>query len=202
VPALIRFDNPNAVHDAELTMPIPKNPDDDLPEGRPEDEDEDDDAPEGGRCPICALLAGECDHLVASIDLTYAEFVAGSIFAHERVILDLLEHLAASDPDALKVAGAGPVLEHVATLVKSETEEGASTGDATAIYYPQIMAALSHLLQEDEDVTATGIAAASGDDSSVENLWAQEPERIVEQLIERLQGLVEEVDEEGLGARD
>jgi len=183
-------------------MPIPTNPEDDLPEGEPEDEDEDEDVAAGGRCPICELLAGECDHLVASIDLTYAEFVAGSIFAHERVILDLLEHLAASDPDALKVAGAGPVLEHVANLVKSETDEGASAGDATAVYYPQIMAALSHLLQEDEDVTATGIDAVSGDDSSVENLWAQEPERIVEQLIERLQGLVEEVDGEGLGARD
>ena len=112
------------------------------------------------------------------------------------MILDLLEHLAGSDPDALKVAGAGPVLEHVATLVKSETEEGASPGDAMAIYYPQLMAALSHVLQEDEDVTATVIDADTGDDSSVENLWAQEPEWIVERLIERLQGLVEEVDEE------
>ena len=182
-------------------MPTPKNPEDDLPEDQPEDDEEDDEVPAGGRCPICELLAGECDHLVASIDLTYSEFVAGAIFAHERVILDLLEHLAASDPDALKVAGAGPVLEHVATLVKSETEEGASPGDAMAIYYPQIMAALSHMLQEDEDVTATAIDAATGDDSSVENLWAQEPEWIVERLIERLRGLVEEVDDEGLGTR-
>jgi len=182
-------------------MPTPKNPEDDLPENQPEDEEEDDEVPAGGRCPICELLAGECDHLVASIDLTYSEFVAGAIFAHERVILDLVERLAASDPEALKVAGAGPVLEHVASLVESETEEGASAGDAMAIYYPQIMAALSHMLQEDEDVTATGIEAATGNDSSVENLWAQEPEWIVERLIERLQALVEEVDEEGLGAR-
>ena len=180
-------------------MPTPKNPEDDRPEDRPEDDEEDDEVPAGGRCPICELLAGECDHLVASIDLTYSEFVAGAIFAHERVILDLLEHLAASDPDALKAAGAGPVLEHVATLVTSETEEGASPGDATAIYYPQIMAALSHILQEDEDVTATGIDAATGEDSTVENLWAQEPEWIVERLIERLQGLVEEVDDEDRG---
>jgi hypothetical protein len=178
-------------------MSTPKNPEDELPENQPEDEDEDDEVPAGGRCPICERLAGECDHLVASIDLTYSEFVAGAIFAHERAILDLLEHLAASDPDALKVAGSGPVLEHVATLVRAETEEGASPGDAIAIHYPRLMAALSHMLQEDEDVTATGIDAVSGDDSSVENLWAQEPEWIVERLIERLQELVEEVDEEG-----
>ena len=176
-------------------MPAPENPDDDVPKDPPEDDADEEEVPAGGRCPICELLPGECDHLVASIDLTYAEFVAGAIFAYERVILDLLEHLAASDPDALKVAGAGPVLEHVATLVRSETEEGASAGDAVAIYYPQIMAALSHMLQEEEDVTATVIDAASGEDSSVENLWAEEPEWIVARLIERLQGLVDEVDE-------
>ncbi len=157
-------------------------------------EEEDDEVPAGGRCPICELQAGECDHLVASINLTYAEIVAGAAFVHERVILDLLEHLAASDPDALKVAGAGPVLEHVATLVKAETEDGASAGDAVAIHFPQIMAAMSQLLQEDGDVTATEIDAASGPDSSVENLWSQDPEGIVERLIERLEELVEEVD--------
>lgn len=174
-------------------MPAPKNPDDDLPESPGDDEDEDE-ASAGGRCPICEMPAGECDHLVASIDLTYSEFVAGAMFAHERTVLDLLERLAASDPDTLKAAGAGPVLEHVATLVRDETEEGASTGDALAIYHPQILAALSHLLQEDEDVTATNVEAASGND--VENLWAQDPEWIVERLIERLQGLADEVDEE------
>jgi hypothetical protein len=181
-------------------MPTRKNPEDDLPEDRPEDEeedDEDDEIPAGGLCPICESPAGECDHLVATIDLTYSEFVAGAIFVHERVILDLVEHLAASDPDALKVAGAGPVLEHVASLVRDETEEGVSAADAVAICYPQLMAALSHMMQEEEDVTATGIDAATGDDSSVENLWAQEPEWVVERLIERLQGLIEEVDEEG-----
>ena len=176
-------------------MPAPENPEDDFLEDPLDDDEDEEEVAAGGRCPICEMLAGECDHLVASIDLTYAEFVAGAIFAHERVILDLLEHLAASDPDALKVAGAGPVLEQVATLVRSETEEGASAGDAVAIYYPQIMAALSHMLQEEEDVTATGIDAASGEDSSVENLWAQEPELIVERLIERLQGLADEIDE-------
>lgn len=178
-------------------MPTPTNPADDLPEDQRGDEEEDDEVPAGGRCPICELLAGECDHLVASIDLTYSEFVAGAIFARERVVLDLLEHLAACDPDSLKVAGAGPLLEHVAALVKAETDEGASTGDAVAIYFPKIMAAISQLLQEDEDVTATEIDSASGDDSSVENLWAQEPEWIVDRLIERLEGLVDEVDAEG-----
>lgn len=176
-------------------MPVPENPDDDLPEG-PEDDEDDDEAAAGASCPICEMLAGECDHLVASIDLTYSEFVAGALFAHERAVLDLLEQLAASDPDALKVAGAGPVLEHVATLVKGETEEGASTGDALAIYHPQILAALSHLLQEDEDVTVTNVDADSGDDSAVENLWAQDPEGIVERLIERLEGFVDEIEAE------
>ena len=179
-------------------MSIASNPEDDLPEDLAEDdEDEDDeDVPAGGRCPICEALAGECDHLVASIDLTYAEFVAGAIFAHERVILDLLERLAASDPDALKVAGAGQMLEHVATLVRAETEEGASVGDAVSIHYPKIMATLSHMLQEEEDVTATATETAAAEDSSVENLWAQEPEWIVERLIERLQALADEIDEQ------
>ena len=90
-----------------------------------------------------------------------------------------------------------PALRQAATLVRDETAEGASPGDAVAIYYPQIMAALSHLLQEDEDVTATGVDAASGDDSSVEHLWASEPEWIVERLIERLQCFVDEIDAEG-----
>lgn len=177
-------------------MPVPENPEHDLREDLPEEDPDEEVVAAGSRCPICEMLAGECDHLVASIDLTYSEFVAGAMFAHERVILELLEHLAASDPEALKVAGAGPVLAHVATLVRDETAEGASPGDAVAIYYPQIMAALSHLLQEDEDVTATGVDAASGDDSSVEHLWAKEPEWIVERLIERLQVFVDEVDEE------
>jgi hypothetical protein len=186
----------------ELIMPAPQNPEDDLfddPAGGDEDDEEVD---AGTRCPLCEMLAGECDHLVASIDLTYSEFIAGAIFAQERPVLGLLEHLAASDPDALKVAGAGPVLEHVATLVRDETEEGATPGDAVSIYYPQIMAALSHLLQEDEDVTATGIDAASGEDSSVANFWAQEPEVIVERLIERLQGFVDEIEEEGDEGRE
>ena len=177
-------------------MSAAKNPDDDLFDNPEEEEDDDEQgSASGARCPICEMLVGECDHLVASIDLTYSEFIAGAIFAQERVILDLLEHLAASEPDALKVAGAGPMLEHVATLVKSETAEGASAGDAIAIHLPQIMAALSHMLQDNEDVTATAIDADSGDGSSVENLWAQEPEWIVQQLISRLQGLAEEVDE-------
>lgn len=179
-------------------MPAPGDPEDSfLDDPSKDDEDEEEgEVAAGGRCPICEMLAGECDHLVASIDLTYSEFVAGAIFAHERVILDLLEHLAASSPEALRVAGAGPVLEHVATLVRAEMEEGATAGDAVSIHYPQIIAALSHILQEEEDVSVTGNDAASGEDSSVENLWAQEPEWIVERMIERLQGLVDEVDED------
>ena len=176
-------------------MSAAEQPDDDLFDD-PEEEDEDEEkGAAGARCPICEMLAGECDHLVASIDLTYSELIAGAIFAHERVILDLLEHLVASDPDALKVAGTGPMLEHVATLVKGEIEEGATPGDAVSIHYPQIIAAVSHMLQEDEDVTTTAVDAASGEDSTVENFWAQEPELIVERLIERLQGFVDEVDE-------
>jgi hypothetical protein len=184
--------------EGSLTMPAPGDPEDSfLDDPSKDDEDEEEgEAAAGGRCPICEMLAGECDHLVASIDLTYSEFVAGAIFAHERVILDLLEHLAASSPEALKVAGAGPVLEHVATLVRAEMEEGATAGDAVSIHYPQIIAALSHILQEEEDVSVTGNDAASGEDSSVENLWAQEPEWIVERMIERLQGLVDEIDED------
>jgi len=177
-------------------MPPVENPEDDLFDDPAEDDEDDDEVAAGARCPVCEMLAGECDHLVASIDLTYSEFIAGAIFAHERTVLGLLEHLAGSNPEALKAAGAGPALEHVATLVSDEIEEGATTGDAVSVYYPQIMEALSHLLQEDEDVTATGIDAASGDDSSVANFWAQEPELIVERLIERLQGFVDEVDEE------
>ena len=174
-------------------MPTPESPDEDLPEN-PEDDDDEDKGAAGGRCPICELLAGECDHLVASIDLTYSEFIAGAIFARERVILELLEHLCSSDPGALKVAGAGPVLEHVATLVRDEIAEGASPGDAVSIYLPQILAAVSLVLQEDEDVTVTNVDADSGDDSAVENLWAQDPEGIVERLIERLEELVDEIE--------
>lgn len=153
--------------------------------------DDEEDFAAGGRCPICEEPAGECDHLVASIDLTYAEIAAGALFAHERTALDALEQLCSCEPDALKTAGAGPVLEHVATLVQDEIAEGASPGDALSIYTPQILAALSLLLQEDEGVTVTNVDA----ESSIEHLWAEDPEWTVERLMERLEGLVEEVDE-------
>lgn len=159
-----------------------------------EHDDESDDVPAGGLCPICELGLGECDHLLASIDLTYSEIVSGTIFAYESSILDLLAHLAASDPDMLKAAGAGPLLEHLATLVRDETQQGASTGEALAACHAQMMAVLSHLLQEEEDVSVSSIEADDGDDSAVENLWARRPEHIVDLLIERLQELVEEVD--------
>ena len=174
-------------------MPMPDKPQADFPEDQPDAED--DLVPAGGRCPICGRAVSECDHLVASIDLRFSELVAGAMFTHERTILDLLEELAASDPDALKVAGASPVLEYVAGLVRDQTDEGASAGDAVANHLPHIMAALSYLLQEDEDVTATAIEADSEDDSSIENLWAEDPEWIVERLIERLQGWVAELDD-------
>lgn len=175
-------------------MPTPDNPQGDLPENRLEAEEEER-VPAGGRCAICEMPVSECDHLVASIDVRFSELVAGAIFAHERTILDLLEELAASDPDALKVAGASPVLEYVATLVRDKKDEGHSAGDAIAIHSPHIMASLSYLLQEDEDVTATSIDADSEDDSSIENLWAQDPEWIVERLIGRLQEWTEEINE-------
>ena len=174
-------------------MAAPESPEDEFPEESPDDED--DEGATGGRCPICELLAGECDHLVASIDMTYAELVAGAIFAQERRILDLFEHLAASDPEALKAAGAGPVFEHLATMVRGEMEDGAGAGDAVSIHYPRLMAALSQILQEEEDVTTTESEGESEDDSSVLNLWAQDPEWIVERLIERLQGLVDEIEQ-------
>jgi hypothetical protein len=158
----------------------------------PEDGEDDEEVAAGGACPICERAAGDCDHLVASIDLTYSEVIAGALFARERAVLDALEHLCSSDPDGLKVAGAGPVLEHVATLVRNEIAEGASPGDALSICTTQILAALSLLMQEDEDVTATNVDG----DSSIENLWAQDPEWAVERLVERLEVLVNEIDEE------
>ena len=178
-------------------MAGPKSHADEIPADMPDDGDEggEDEGAPGARCPLCEMLAGECDHLVATIDLTYAELVAGAIFAHERLILDLFEHLAASDPEALKAAGSGPVLEHLATLVRGEMDDGAGAGDAVSIHYPQLMAALSHMLQEAEHVTATEIEGESAEDSSVQNLWAQDPEWIVESLIERLQGLREEIEQ-------
>ncbi len=176
-------------------MAGPKSPEDEFPENLPDDDEEGDEDAAGARCPLCEMLAGECDHLVATIDLTYAELVAGAIFAHERLILDLFEHLAATDPDALKAAGAGPVLEHLATLVRGEMDDGAGVGDAVSIHYPQLMAALSHMLQEAEDVTATETEGESEEDSSIQNLWAQDPEWTVERLIERLQGLVDEIEQ-------
>ena len=161
----------------------------------PEDEEDDNDIPEGGICPICERPAGECDHLVAAIYLTYSEVVAGAIFAHQGAILDLLEQLAASDPDALNSAGAGPALKNLAGLIQEEMAEGMSAGDAIAMHYPHILAALSHLLQDEGDVVTTAVEADSGEDSSVENLWAQDPEWAVGRLIERLEQWAREVSE-------
>lgn len=174
-------------------MPNAEEPMDDPREDPLGNDEDEEDTVAGARCPICERAAGECDHLVASIDLAYSEFVAGAIFAHGRLILDALEKLCSSDPDALRAAGAGPVLEHVATLVRNEILEGISPGDALSNYTPHIMAALSLLLQEDEDVTATQVDPDSGEDSVIENLWAQDPEWVVERAIETLEGLVDEI---------
>ena len=158
-------------------------------------EAEDDDTPIGDRCPVCELPAGECDHLVASLDLTYSEIIAGAIFAYERDVLDLLEHLAGSDPDSLKAAGAGPELEYLASLVKAETDEGEGIGDAVSMHYPELIAVLSHTLQEDNDVLATTVDSDSEEDSSLENLWAKEPEPIVRRLLDHYRSLADTVDE-------
>ena len=165
-------------------MPLP---------GPPLEVDEDEENPGDAACPICEKRAGDCDHLVASLDLGYAELVAGAIFARQREILELLEQLASSDPDALKVAGAGPALEHVATLIQAEKEEGASAGDAIAIHYPRILAALSHVLQDDGEVTATAIDSESSDQSDLAFLWAEDPEGVVARLVERLEAWAQEV---------
>ncbi len=154
---------------------------------------DEDDVVVGDRCPVCELPAGECDHLVATLDLTYSEIVAGALFASEREILDLLEHLAASEPDAIKAAGGGAELEYLATLVRADVEEGVATGDAISNHYPELIATLSHHLQEDSDVLATTVDSDSEEDSSMENLWAKEPEPIVERLLDRYRHLAEVV---------
>lgn len=157
--------------------------------------DDEDDVAIGDRCPVCELPAGECDHLVVSLDLTYSEIVSGALFAQEREVLDLLEHLAACDPDALEAAGAGPELEYLASLVKAETDEGVSPGDAVSMHYPELIATLSHTLQGDSDVLATTVDSDSEDDSSLENLWAKRPEPIVQRLIGHLRQIADSLEE-------
>jgi hypothetical protein len=179
-----------------------ETPEKNLRAQRPRDEEEPDDAQAVGRCPICEHEAGECDHLLASIDLTYSEIVAGALFAQAGAILDLMEYLAARDTDDLKVAGAGPILEFLATLVRDEMEAGAGAGDALAVIHPQIIAAVSQILQEDDDVTAIVMDPEDTDDSAVENLWAVRPERIVGQLAARLEELADELNGEyGAGGK-
>lgn len=156
------------------------------------DEIEDDEGVAQDICPICESREGECDHLVASIDRTFSELTAGAIFAHERVVLDLLERLAAREPDLLKAAGAGPELENVATIVAAEMGEGLSAGDAVSMHLPLILAALGCMLQEQGDVTITDVDAAPGEGSSRENFWAEESERVVEGLIARLQEIADD----------
>ena len=156
----------------------------------------DDEIIEGHRCPVCEKPMNDCDHLVASINLNYSELVAGAIFAHQGTILDLLERIVTSDPDTTKVVGASPVLTHVATLIREETDQDVSSGDAVVLFYPHIMAALSYIMQEDEDVTVTSVDAETEDDTTFENLWAPQPEKIIDSLIERLQDWTEEMEQQ------
>ncbi len=162
------------------------DPDDDF-----DDDDVVDDEALGrpGNCPLCEALPGECDHLVASIDRTFSEIVAGAIFVHERDIREILEALVALGPDLLKSAGAGPALENVAESIAADIHEGLEPGEAMANNFPRLLAALSHMLQEDGEVSVSESGDVPGQTSSFENLWADEPEGVVERFIERLHAL-------------
>ncbi|HEX4984553.1 MAG TPA: hypothetical protein VFV71_00645 [Burkholderiales bacterium] len=154
----------------------------------------DDDATERN-CPLCDRPEGECDHLVAALDLTYSEVAAGAAFAHERELLDLVEHLAGCDPEAIKVAGGGAELEYLASLVRAEVRQSTSVGDAISIHYPEVIAALSHVLQDDGEVVTTTADSDSEEDSSMEYLWAKDPEPVVLRLVERLRELADTVED-------
>lgn len=163
------------------------------------DEFEDDEFESNARadcCTICESSAGECDHLVVSIDRTFSEIVAGALFAHERDIRVILEGLVSLGPELLQDIGAGPALEQVADSVASDIAEGLESGDALANNYPRLLGALSYMLQDDGDVSVSesDIDDVPGQTSSFENLWADEPEGVVERLIERLHALVEDAE--------
>jgi hypothetical protein len=153
---------------------------------------DDDEASAKDLCPICEAPEGECDHLVASIDRTYSELTAGAIFSHERIVLDLLERMAAREPDLLKAAGAGSELENVATIIAAEMEEGMGAGEAVSMHLPLLLSALGCMLQEQGDVMITDVDASKGEGSSRENFWAEDPEWIVERLLARLQEIADD----------
>jgi len=177
-------------------MPPVIDPDDDIPEDEDEDFEVEEEIAEGEHCPICDSPEGECEHLLAAIDRTYSEIESGAIFAHERTVLDMIERLVAQGPDALKTAGAGHALVQAATLVEADVEGGMSMGDAVSTNFPHLIEALCSTLEEDGDVTVTEGEVNEGTDESWSyvNLWTEDAEGAVERLIDRLQGLLDELE--------
>lgn len=178
-------------------MPPVIDPDDEIPEDEEEGyEAEEEEAGAVEHCPICDAAEGECDHLLAAIDLTFYEIDGGTVFAHERAILDMIERLAAAGPDALKVAGASPALVHAASFVETDAQGGMSMGDAVSNNYPQLMEALRYMLEEDGDVTVTEgeTDEGSGDSRAYANLWSEDADGVVARLTERLQGWLDELE--------
>lgn len=178
-------------------MPPVIDPDNDIPEDEDEDFDaEDEDLAAVEHCPICDVPEGECDHLLASIDLTFCEIDGGTVFAHERTILDMMERLVTVGPDALKVAGASPALAQAAALVETEAQGGMSMGDAVSNNYPQLVEALRAMLEEDGEVTVT---EGETDESSSESrayakLWSEDADGVVARVTDRLQGLLDDLE--------
>lgn len=163
-------------------MSTPEKPNNDTPGTE--------DPPPLGHCPICERASGQCDHLVAAIDRTFAEITAGAMFAQAHEIIGMMQQLVAVDAEVLRSIGAGPALEHVAGIVASHLEEGESLGDALAANMLPIMAALSYMLQEDGKVVISEGEEGPGEVPSFENLWAETPELVVDSLTVRLEGLL------------
>jgi hypothetical protein len=147
-------------------------------------------APPLGTCPICERPTGDCDHLVATIDRTFAEITGGALFSRAEEIVGMLERLVSTDPEALEAVGAGPALEHVA----ADVDEGESPGEALAANALPILAALSYMLQESGDVELSEGDEGPGEVPSFENLWSDAPEAVVDRLAGRLQALLDAVD--------
>jgi hypothetical protein len=163
-------------------MPKPNEPDN----GTPGTED----PPPLGCCPICNRPAGECDHLVAAIDRTFAEITSGALFVHTEEVIGMMHQLIAVGPEILRSIGSGPALQHVASIVTGDMEEGTSLGDALAANSLPIIAALSYMLQEDDEVLISEGEEGPGGAPSFENLWAEAPERVVDRLAVRLGDLL------------
>lgn len=168
-------------------MPIADDPDDDTAGTE--------NPPPLGHCPICERPTGKCDHLVATIDRTFSEIIGGAMFAQAHEIATMMEQLAGTDPEVLDAIGAGPALEHVSAIVAAMVDEGESPSDALAACALPIMAALSYMLQEDGEVELSEGEEGPGEVPSFESLWAQAPDAVVERIVERLQGLVDQVED-------